>query len=86
MKRSLLAFRWFIASLLFGVVAVGIFIVCGVYLPAHTAVISEAVSRRALLTGLTIWVFLIGVPLIALILAIREVATGNSSAKNLANK
>jgi hypothetical protein len=86
MKRSILAFRWFIASLLVGVVAVGVLIVSGVYLPAHTKVTSEAISRRAELTGLTIWIFLIGVPLVTLLLAVRELTTSNSSWNESADK
>ena len=72
MKRSLLAFRWFLASLVLGMVAFGILIVSGVYLSPHTEVTTAALSRRALLTGLTIWIFLVGVPLMALILGIRR--------------
>jgi len=41
MKRTILPFRWFIASLLVGVVAFGVLIVSGVYLPGHIEVTSE---------------------------------------------
>ncbi len=85
-KRSILAFRWFVASLILGAVAVGILVVSGVYVPAGTEVTSEAVSRRASLTGLTILVFLIGVPLVTLILAIRELTNGNSCGNDSADK
>lgn len=86
MKRSILAFRWFIASLLVGVVAVGVLVVSGVYLPEHNEVTSVAISRRALLTGLTIWIFLIGVPSVTLLLAVRELTTSNSRWNESADK
>jgi len=83
MKKTLLAFRWFFTSLIVGLLALGILIISGLYVPPHTEVTSEALSRRALYTGLTIWVFLIGVPLVALILSIREWTTGKRCRKEL---
>jgi hypothetical protein len=78
MKDTLLAFRWFVASLILGIVAMGILIVSGFYVPAHVEVTSEAISHKALFTGLTIWIFLIGVPLITFVLGIREATIGKS--------
>lgn len=70
MKRNLLTFRWFIGSLILGITAVGILVSSGNYIPSGTEVTSEAVAHKALLTGLTFWVFLIGVPVVTLTLAI----------------
>jgi hypothetical protein len=83
MKKTLFAFRWVVASLILGFGLLGLLIVSGLYLPSGTEVTSEAISRRALYTGLTIWIFLIGVPLVALILAIREVTTSKQCGKDL---
>jgi hypothetical protein len=78
MKDTLLAFRWFFASLILGAVALGILIASGFYLTTHVEVTSEDISRKALFTGLTIWIFLIAVPLITFVLGIREATIGKS--------
>jgi hypothetical protein len=83
MKKTLIAFRWFFASLIVGLVILGILIISGLYVPPDTEVTSEGVSRKALYTGLTIWIFLIGTPLLALILGIRGRLPGTQSRKSL---
>jgi len=86
MKRTLLAFRWFIGSLILGSTALGILLFSGYYVPSGTKVTSEAVANKALFTGLTFWVFLIGVPVVTLILAIREVTTSVSAIRAQGNE
>ncbi len=81
MKRNLFAFRWVIASLIFGLGTLGLLMTLGLYLPSGTEVTSEALSRKALYTGLTFWIFLVIVPLIALIFAIRELSTSGQAGK-----
>jgi hypothetical protein len=83
MKKTLFAFRWVVVSFVLGFGMLGVLKISGHYVPFGTEVTSEAVSRNALYTGLTVWIFLIGTPLVAFILAIREVTTGNRCEKDL---
>ena len=83
MKSYLFAFRWVIASLILGFGMLGLLMVFGYYVPSGTKVTSEAVSQKALYTGLTIWIFLIAIPLVTLTLAIREISTSNRFRKPL---
>ncbi len=86
MRNMIIAFRWVLASLLLALIMLGLLILTGLYVPPGTEVTSEAVSRNAAYTGRTIWVFLIGIPSLALILAIRGLVTrtrgGNDSEPN----
>lgn len=86
MKKTLFAFRWLIASVIVGLGMLGLLMVSGLYVPSGIEVTSEAIARKCLYTGLTIWIFLIGIPLVALILGIREATTGKESGKCFGQK
>jgi hypothetical protein len=81
MKKTLFTFRWVIASVILGLGMLGLLMISGLYVPSGTEVTSEAMARKCLYTGLTIWIFLIGIPLVALILGIREATTGKGCGK-----
>ena len=76
MKKTILTFRWFLASLIVGPVILGILMISGLYVPPDTEVTSVIMQCKVVCTGLAIWIFLTGIPLVALVLAIREVTTG----------
>jgi hypothetical protein len=83
MKKTLFAFRWVVASFILGFGVLGLLMISGLYVPSGTFPTPGSVPHRALYTGLAIWIFLIGLPLVTLILAIREVSTGYRCEKDL---
>jgi hypothetical protein len=86
MKKTLFAFRWLIISVIFGLSMLGLLMISGFYVPSGIEVTSEAIARKCLYTGLTIWIFLIGIPLVALMLGIREATTGKGCGKKFAQE
>ena len=83
MKKIIFTFLWVFASFVVGLGILGILMIYGLDVPPPTEVTSEAVSREAVYTGLTIWVFLVAIPFLVLILGIRGSLPGTRSGKSL---
>ena len=71
------------ASFIIGLFIFGQIITTTLWIPAHADLSSPDVQRKAMDIGLVIWIFLIGLPLIALILGICGVLPGTRRGKNL---
>ncbi|MGA2868105.1 MAG: hypothetical protein ABSF34_02950 [Verrucomicrobiota bacterium] len=83
MKKIIFAVLWMFASFIIGLFIFGQIITTTLWIPAHADLSSPDVQRKAMDIGLVIWIFLIGLPLIALILGICGVLPGTRRGKNL---
>jgi hypothetical protein len=82
MKKTIFTFLWVFASFVVGLGILGILMISGLYFPPHTEVTSEAVSHETVYTGVTIWVFLVAIPFLALVLGIRGSLPGTARRPN----
>lgn len=82
MKKSIFTLFWMAGSFVAGLVIFFSLINSVLWIPAHD-VSSPDVQRKALDIGLSIWILLIGVPLLALILGICGVLPGTRRRKDL---
>lgn len=83
MKKTIFTLFWMAGSFVAGLEILFILINSVLWIPAHADVSSPDVERKALAIGLSIWVLLIGVPLLAMILGICGVLPGTRRHKNL---
>ncbi len=83
MKKTIFTFLWMAASFIGGLVIFFSLINSVLWIPAHADVSLPDVQRKAMDIGLSIWILLIGVPLLALILGICGVLPGTRRRKDL---
>jgi len=82
MKKIMFSFLWTFISFIVGNAIFFSLISSVLWIPAHADVSQPDVQRKALDIGLSIWIFLIGIPFITLILGFCGVLPGTRRRKD----
>jgi hypothetical protein len=86
MKKILFTILWMFVFFIVGLGIFGHLITTTLWIPPNADVSSPDVQHKAMRIGLVIWIFLIGLPVVALILGICGVLPGTRRRKDLPQK